>query len=53
MQTVFPKYKSEIVLGSGKFRLNLMTYIVIYEGKEISLVPRGFEVMYILAQRPN
>lgn len=53
MQTVFPEYKSEIVLGSGKFRLNLMTYIVIYEVKEISLAPREFEVMYILAQRPN
>lgn len=26
---------------------------VIYEGKEIDLTPREFEVLYLLAQRPN
>ena len=26
---------------------------IIYEGKEISLAPREFEVLYLLAQRPN
>ena len=30
-----------------------MSYTVIYEGKEISLAPREFEVLYLLAQRPN
>ena len=53
MQTVFPEYKSEIVLGNGKFQLDPMSYTVIYEGKEISLAPREFEVLYLLAQRPN
>ena len=30
-----------------------MSYQVIYEGKEIDLTPREFEVLYLLAQRPN
>ena len=30
-----------------------MSYTVTYEGKEISLAPRKFEVLYLLAQRPN
>ena len=50
---IFPEYKSEIVLGNGKFQLDPMSYTVIYEGKEISLAPREFEVLYLLAQRPN
>lgn len=33
--------------------LDPMSYTVIYEGKEISLAPREFEVLYLLAQRPN
>ena len=53
MQNIFPEYKSEIVLGNGKFQLDPMSYTVIYEGKEISLAPREFEVLYLLAQRPN
>ena len=53
MQTVFPEYKSEIVLGNGEFQLDPMSYTVIYERKEISLAPREFEVLYLLAQRPN
>ena len=40
MQNIFPEYKSEIVLGNGKFQLDPMSYTVIYEGKEISLAPR-------------
>lgn len=50
MQNIFPEYKSEIVLGNGKFQLDPMSYTVIYEGKEISLAPREFEVLYLLAQ---
>ena len=53
MRNVFPEYKSAIVLGNGKFQLDPMSYTVIYEGKEISLAPREFEVLYLLAQRPN
>ena len=30
-----------------------MSYTVTYGGKEISLAPRKFEVLYLLAQRPN
>ena len=41
MRNVFPEYKSEIVLGNGKFQLDPMSYTVIYEGKEISLAPRS------------
>ena len=53
MQNIFPEHKSEIVLGNGKFQLDPMSYTVIYEEKEISLAPREFEVLYLLAQRPN
>lgn len=53
MQNVFPEYKSEIILGNGKFQLDPMAYNVIYEGKEVGLTPREFEVLYLLAQKPN
>ena len=44
MKYVFPEYKENVVLGNGKLRLNPMSYQVIYEGKEIDLTPREFEV---------
>lgn len=53
MQNVFPEYKSEIILGNGKFQIDPMAYNVIYEGKQIGLTPREFEVLYFLAQKPN
>ena len=53
MKYVFPEYKENVVLGDGKLQLNPMSYQVIYEGKEIDLTPREFEVLYLLAQRPN
>ena len=31
-------------MGNGKLQLNPMSYQVIYEGKEIDLTPREFEV---------
>lgn len=40
-------------LGNGKLQLNPMSYQVIYEGKEIDLTPREFEVLYLLALKPN
>ena len=52
MKYVFPEYKENVVLGDGKLQLNPMSYQVIYEGKEIDLTPREFEVLYLLAQRP-
>ena len=53
MKYVFPEYKENVVLGDGKLQLNPLSYQVIYEGKEIDLTPREFEVLYLLAQRPN
>ena len=50
MKYVFPEYKENVVLGDGKLQLNPMSYQVIYEGKEIDLTPREFEVLYLLAQ---
>lgn len=50
---VFPEYKENVVLGNGKLQLNPMSYQVIYEGKEIDLTPREFEVLYLLALKPN
>ena len=47
MQNIFPEYKSEIVLGNGKFQLDPMSYTVIYEGKEISLDPKILLYHYI------
>ena len=49
MKYVFPEYKENVVLGNGKLQLNPMSYQVIYEGKEIDLTPREFEVLYLLA----
>lgn len=46
-------YYKNADLGDGKLQLNPMSYQVIYEGKEIDLTPREFEVLYLLAQRPN
>ena len=46
MKYVFPEYKENVVLGNGKLQLNPMSYQVIYEGKEIDLTPREFEVLY-------
>lgn len=53
MKYVFPEYKENVVLGNGKLQLNPMSYQVIYEGKEIDLTPREFEVLYLLALKPN
>ena len=53
MKYVFPEYKDNVVLGNGKLQLNPMSYQVIYEGKEIDLTPREFEVLYLLALKPN
>ena len=53
MKYVFPEYKEKVVLGNGKLQLNSMSYQVIYEGKEIDLTPREFEVLYLLALKPN
>ena len=53
MKYVFPEYKENVVLGNGKLQLNPMSYQVIYEGKEINLTPREFEVLYLLALKPN
>ena len=39
MKYVFPEYKENVVLGNGKLQLNPMSYLVIYEGKEIDLTP--------------
>ena len=50
MKYVFPEYKENVVLGDGKLQLNPMSYQVIYEGKEIDLTPREFEVLYLLAK---
>lgn len=47
MQNIFPEYKAKIILGNGKFQIDPMSYTVIYEGKEISLAPREFEVLYL------
>ena len=41
------------MLGNGKLQLNPMSYQVIYEGKEIDLTSREFEVLYLLALKPN
>ena len=53
MKYVFPEYKENVVLGNGKLQLNPMSYQVIYEGKEIDLTRREFEVLYLLALKPN
>ena len=53
MKYVFPEYKENVVLGNGKLQLNPMSYQVIYEGKDIDLTPREFEVLYLLALKPN
>ena len=53
MKYVFPEYKENVVLGNGKLQLNPMSYQVIYEGKEIDLTPREFEVLYLLALKPK
>lgn len=53
MQNVFPEYRPAIILGDGKLQLDSMAYSVIYEGDEINLAPREFEVLYLLAQKPN
>ncbi len=39
MQNIFPEYKDAIILGNGKLQLDPMAYCVIYEGKEVDLVP--------------
>lgn len=52
-EVCFPEYKENVVLGNGKLQLNPMSYQVIYEGKEIDLTPREFEVLYLLALKPN
>lgn len=53
MKIVFPEYKDAIILGDGKLQIDPMAYHVIYEGKEASLTPREFELLYLLAQKPN
>ena len=53
MEYVFPEYKENVVLCNGKLQLNPMSYQVIYEGKDIDLTPREFEVLYLLALKPN
>lgn len=53
MKYVFPEYKENVVLGNGKLQLNPMSYQVIYEGKEIDLTPREFEVLYCMLLIPK
>ena len=49
----FPEYKSDVILGNGELQLDPMSYNVFYKKREINLSPREFEVLYLLAQRPN
>lgn len=42
---------NQIVLGNSKFQLDPMSYTVTYEGKEISLAPRKFEVLYLFSPK--
>ena len=53
MRNVFPEYKSDVILGNGELQLDPMSYNVFYKKREINLSPREFEVLYLLAQRPN
>lgn len=53
MQSIFPEYKQNIILGNGILQLNPMSYCVVYREEEVNLAPREFEVLYLLAQRPK
>ena len=53
MRNVFPEYKSDVILGNRELQLDPMSYNVFYKKREINLSPREFEVLYLLAQRPN
>lgn len=53
METIFPEYKQNIVLGNGLLQIDPMSYTVLYENNEIELAPREFEVLYFLAQKPR
>ena len=53
MRNVFPEYKSDVILGNGELQLDPMSYNAFYKKREINLSPREFEVLYLLAQRPN
>lgn len=53
MRNVFLEYKSDVILGNGELQLDPMSYNVFYKKREINLSPREFEVLYLLAQRPN
>ena len=53
MRNVFPEYKSDVILGNGELQLDPKSYNVFYKKREINLSPREFEVLYLLAQRPN
>ena len=53
MQNIFPEIEPTIVLGDGILKLDPMAYNTTYKGEEIHLTPREFEVLYLLAQRPN
>lgn len=53
MQSIFPEYKPTIILGNKQLQLDPMSYTVVYEGNEVNLAPREFEVLYFLAQKPN
>ena len=53
MRNFFPEYKSDVILRNGELQLDPMSYNGLYKKREITLSPREFEVLYLLAQKPN